>query len=256
MTSLSNPDLEILAERLAAAQAESSLILPPAAAQTPRDVAEAYRVQQRVLALRAEAVAGWKVGARSPREEPHAAPLPASGVVTAPAQLPHALAPTFGLELELAFRLDRRFEPRPAPYTEAEVLDSIGSVMAAIELVSSRQPNWPGSSPLIQLADLQNHLALVVGDAVPYDRGAFFESLPLLFEYEGHCIASGPCRNPAGDPRRLLPWLVNHACAQGQAIGPEQVLTTGSYTGLYFPETAGHALAEIEGLPPVSLRLV
>ena len=256
MTPLSNPDLELLAQRLAAARAEAGLIPPLHDALIPKDSAEAYAVQQRVLALRGEVIGAWKVGAKSPDGPIQASPLPASGVLPQPAQLPRNLAPTFGLELELGFRLTRSFEPRPEPYSAAEVLDSVGWVMATLELVSSRLPNWPGSPKLAQLADLQNHLALVVGEAVPYSTDQVFDPLPLLFEFEGHCIASGPCRNPAGDPRRLLPSLVNHASRLGLAVGPEQVLTTGSYTGLYFPEASGRALAEIQGLPALSLRLL
>lgn len=253
MTPLQNPHLELLAQRLAAAQTKAALIATPTDMQIPADASEAYTVQHRVLALRAQAIAGWKIGAKTPDGPIQGAPIAASGMLESPTRLPFTLASTFGLELEVAFCLNRTFEPRPEPYSDIEVLGSIGSVLATIELVSSRLPHWPSSAKLAQLADLQNHLALVVGEAIPYSPDMLFGPLPLLFEYEGHTVASGPCLNPAGDPRRLLPWLVNHACTRGLSITPSQVLTAGSYTGLYFPEGAGQAKGIVHGLPPVSL---
>jgi 2-keto-4-pentenoate hydratase len=61
--------------------------------------------------------------------------------------------------------------------------------------------------------------------------------------------------NPAGDPRRLLTWLVNHASSRGIAVTPEMVVTAGSYTGMFFPREAGTASGRIEGLAPVSVTL-
>jgi 2-keto-4-pentenoate hydratase len=255
MATLQNPQLELLAQRLSAAQAEGGLIASPTVQQIPQNDGEAFAVQQRILELRGQPVAAWKVGSKSADGPIHGAPLPASGVLTSPARLPHNLAPAFGLELEVAFSFKRSFEPRAQPYDTAEVLAGIGSVMATMELVSSRLPNWPTSAKLAQLADLQNHLALVVGEAVPYRSDMVLEPVELTFEFEGRSVASGSCLNPAADPRRLFTWLVNHACACGLGIGPQQVVTAGSYTGLYFPETSGTALGEIQGLPPVRLTL-
>jgi 2-keto-4-pentenoate hydratase len=62
--------------------------------------------------------------------------------------------------------------------------------------------------------------------------------------------------NPCGDPRRLLTWLVNH-CTQHHriAVTPDMIVTTGSYTGMFFPQHAGTARGQIDGLAPVSVTL-
>jgi len=255
MTPLQNPQLEALAQCLAKAQNEAVLMPAPLQAQIPADANEAYSVQHRVLALRAQAIAGWKVGAKTSDGPIQGAPLPACGVLPTSSRLSLSRMATLGLELEVAFSLNRTFEARPEPYGDAEVWEGIGSVMATIEVVGSRLPDWSASAKLMQLADMQNHSALVVGHAVPYAADMVFEPVHLQFEFEGYIVASGPCLNPAGDPRRLLPWLVNHACARGLSVTPDQVLTAGSYTGLYATQARGQARGEIQGLPPVSLTL-
>lgn len=59
----------------------------------------------------------------------------------------------------------------------------------------------------------------------------------------------------AGDPRRLLAWVVNHCTVRGITVDSD-VVTTGSYTGMHFASAAGTVVGEIRGLPPVSLTLV
>jgi len=221
----------------------------------PANQDEAYAVQFATLDLMQEAAAGWKVGAKSPDGPAQGSPLPASCVHRSGAQLARREFGKAGLELEIAFSLGRRFEPAAEPYTEQQVLDAIESVHAAVEIVSSRYSAWPNVDKLWQLADLQNHGALIVGDGVPYDGRFPFEVPSLRFTFDGKPVFDSKPSNPAGDPRRLLVWLINHGSSRGVTFEPGTVLTTGSYTGMFFPETAGAVHGAIEGLPPVQLTL-
>lgn len=155
--------------------------------------------------------------------------------------------------------LGRGLRAKDGPQSEAAVRDAITSVHAAIEVVASRFTEWPNIDKRWQLADLQNNGALVVGEGVPYD--AKFDthfpivSPPMRFTFDGVDIAHAPPANPAGDPRWLPHWLVNHCVARGLDLAPGTVLTCGSYTGIHFPAGAGVARGEIEGLPTVELTL-
>jgi 2-keto-4-pentenoate hydratase len=169
--------------------------------------------------------------------------------------LPRSAFSQAGLELEVAFALGRRFDPAGAPYTDEQVLDAIESMHAAIELVTSRFSAWPNVDKLWQLADLQNHGALIVGEGVPYDSRFPFIAPAASFTFDGAPVFDGAPANPAGDPRRLLGWLINHGVSRGLTFEPGTVLTTGSYTGMTFPEQPGVALGAIDGLPPVQLTL-
>ena len=246
---------EHLARRLADAWRDGTLLEAPDDGAGPLESGAAYAVQHRVLALRGQRIAGWKVGSKSPDGPIQCAPLPADGLLASPATVERARYPTCGLELEIAFRFACRLEPGAPDLGDAAVLAGIGSMAAAIEIVATRYAGWPAVPRLAQLADLQNHGALVVGAWTDYRADFPFETPTSRFELDGRDIRLGDS-NPAGDPRRLLPWLVRHALAAGLAIEPGTVITTGSCTGMHFARGPGSVLGRIEGLPPVRLKLM
>ncbi|WP_287031399.1 2-keto-4-pentenoate hydratase [Pseudomonas sp. UBA6310] len=225
-------------------------------AQAPANPAAAYAVHKQILGLRDVGVAGWKVGSKSSDGPIQAAPLPADGVHPTGVQLRRDDFQPLALELEVAFRFNRRFEPGRS-YSDEEVMQAIGSMGPTIELVTSRYADWPKVEPLWQLADLMSHGALVVGEFIPYREDFPFAAPSLTFEFAGERrLPDWTAVNTAGDPRRLLPWLVNHCTAQGIVLTPETVVTTGSYIGMYFAEGAGAVKGSIAGLPAVELTLV
>jgi len=222
----------------------------------PQDQQAAFAVQHQTLALLKQDIAGWKVGAKSPDGPIQGAPLPADRMLASGAKVVRADQRLLGLELEIAFQLKRVFEPFSGPHSEATVLAAISEMLATIELVATRYAQWPEVDKLAQLADLQNHGALICGLAVPYAPDFPFLAPEISFEFEGGKIFNGIPANPAGDPRRLLTWLVNHGVAQGLAIGGDTVITAGSYTGLWRPEAPGTVCGKIAGLPEVKLVLL
>ncbi|HEY0290558.1 MAG TPA: 2-keto-4-pentenoate hydratase [Pseudomonas sp.] len=222
----------------------------------PADAAGAYALQQEILRLRDTPIGGWKVGSKSPTGPIQGSLLPDDGLLASGSQLEYVEYPSPILELEIAFRLNREFTPRDRPYSDEEVLSSIGSMGATIEVVSSRFAAWPKIDPLLALGDLLNHGALIVGEFIDYDADFPFIEPALTFTYADEDIVPGDGANPAGDPRRLLPWLVNHYTTQGKTLTPEIIITTGSYTGMYLTKGPGLALGEIRGLPPISVELV
>lgn len=224
---------------------------------TPADANAAYDQQHVLIEALGGAIGGWKVGAKMPDGPAQAAPLPAHGVTQGDTSVYTADAGRpFGLELEIAFRLGRRFEPSDTAYPDAEVLGAIASVGATIEVVGSRFAKHPDVDRLAQLADLLSHAALAAGEFVPYRDDLPFLAPQLTFTFNGQPLFAGTPGNPAGDPRRLLPWLVNHATvARRTAVTPDQVLTTGTYVGLVRVAGSGVAIGEIAGLPPVTLTI-
>lgn len=229
----------------------------------PSSAEQAYAAQQatlRPLTVNAreggdsKAIGGWKVGAKSADGPIQAALLPADGVHASGAHLSMQAFGKAALELEVAFTFKRRFHANSGPYSDAEILDAVDCMHSAIEVVASRFDAWPNVDKLWQLADLQNHGALIVSEGVPYDEAFPFLSAAMSFTYGGVPLFEGTPANPAGDPRRLLAWTINHSVSHGLAVEKGTVITAGSYTGMAFPDTSGTALGAIDGLPPVQLH--
>ena len=245
-----------LARLLVAAQETRSPLDSLPLELVPADADAAFAVQRRTLMLRSQAIGGWKVGAKSPTGPIQGAPLPADRILKSGAVVRREDYRLLGLELEIAFRFGRVFEPSAEPYADEVVIAGVASMLATIEIVSSRFARWPDVDKLCQLADLQNHGALACGEAVAYSAAFPFAAPSLAFMSDGVDIVRSPVANPAGDPRRLLAWVVNHCTARGIAVGTDVIVTTGSYTGMHFASAPGTVVGEIRGLPPVSLTLV
>jgi len=221
----------------------------------PASADDAYRVQQAFLQQRQERIGGWKIGAKSEQGPIQGAPLPAGRIYPATTVIERAAYPVLGIELEIMFCFDIDFQPGAAPMPEQKVMRHIGGMAASIEIVSSRLAGWPEVPKLSQLADLQNHGALVSGEFIAYDAAFPFLKPEAHLTLNGKDIFKGSAGNPAGDPRRLLGWLVNHCSTHGITLPAGTVVTTGSYTGIHFPDEAGLVIGQVAGLPPIHFEL-
>jgi 2-keto-4-pentenoate hydratase len=214
---------------------------------------EAYLVQQLVLA-EFGGCAGYKIGAPTPTAQPQCAPLPAKRVFGAATGIRLADYARIGLELEIAFSfasdIDHTFAERAD-----DVLDAIDTMSVVVEIVDSRFKDWPNVDPLLQLADLQNNGALVIGDTRPYGRGFDFTAPQVSFYCGDREIYSGRARHPAGDPRRLVAWLVGRTLETGHSIPARTVLTTGSYTPLYMATEPALVRGQIEGFGGIEFQI-
>lgn len=250
---------DTLATRLAAGWQDGIAFAELPTELIPTSTDAAYAVQAQLLIARNTSIGAWKVGAKGPDAPIQGSPLPESGILHFNgATLPYRAFRPLGLELEIAFCFGRAFEARAKAYPHTEVIDGVSDMAAAIEIVSSRYREWPTVDRFAQLADLQNHGALVLGEVTPYRPDFPFVAPSLSFTLNGHSIVDTSPANPAGDPRRLLTWLVNHATQRGMALPAGTVVTTGSYTGMHFPDVSsgpGEVLGHIDGLPPVAFTL-
>jgi len=250
MNQASSPDA--LAALLFEARRAGQALPSPDGSLEPDD---AYAVQLESIALRGSRVVAWKVGAKSADGPIQGSALPSDAFRQSPGTVRRSSFGVLGLELEIAFRLGRTFAPGGAPYPSEEVLEAIAAMAATIEVVTSRYAAWPRVAPVLQLADLQNHGALCIAEGVAYDPTYPFDHPTARFEFNGSSVLVATPRNPAGDPRRLLPWLVNHVTSRGVAFTEDIWVTTGSYTGMHFPEAAGVAVGKFDGLPDIRLAV-
>ncbi len=82
-----------------------------------------------------------------------------------------------------------------------------------------------------------------------------FVSPELELTFDGASLVPEATGNPAGDPRELLVWFVNHCAAMGITIEPDWTITTGTYVGAHRIERPGIVHAHIDGLGEVEFML-
>jgi 2-keto-4-pentenoate hydratase len=244
-------DVERAAALLIEARASNRQIEPFAPA--PASIAEAYAVQDAV-ARHLGPTGGWKVGAKSRDQTPNAAPLAASLVRHSPASWPASSLHMIGIEVEIAFRLGRNVLPRSGGVSRDEVWDAIASVHAAIEIVDTRLTHWEEADRLWVLADNQSNGGFVYApDGVPLPEGSLAH-LDVRLLVNGETAVEGTVRNPAGDPRWLVEWLVNHCAAERGGLSPGQLITTGSYTGMIFVDPGASVEARMQRIGAVNVQ--
>lgn len=252
MTFFHRFDAAAVAQRLLQARRGGPAV-PHAEASAP-DARAAFAVQDLTLAGLG-GVGGWKVGAKGPDLEPACAPLPSAGVLPSGAALQDPAWRLRGVEVEVALLLGKDLVPDSADIAESELRGAVDAVLPVIEVVETRLADWRDSAPLAQLADLQSHGALVVGERsamAPADLD--LRNIVAYLAFDGQPVASTCGANPAADVWRLLGWLAWHCARRGQPLRRGQLVTTGSCTGMLFAPEGARVQAELTGIGRVDLR--
>jgi 2-keto-4-pentenoate hydratase len=192
---------------------------------------EALAIQQRVVALLDDHIAGWKCSL--PRND-HAflAPLPASTISrTSPCPIvPHAGEAL--IEPEIAVVLGKDLPPRNTSYDENEVRAAVAEARLVLELIGSRYID-PNSLPFPEfLADSINNQGFFVGPPVtsPFERP--LETLTITVSGKEGTMITHDGRHPNGHPLRPLVWLANFCSSRGETLKAGTIVTTGSYAGI------------------------
>ena len=202
----------------------------------PRDDADAYAVQRAVadeFGWFAGKPTAWKVGAASRTATPNAAPLPARGVLASPATFARGSFNRMLIEGEIAFRLRAPIAGDVDADDTAAVSAAIGEIVVTIEVVDSRYANHETTSPALRLADQGVHGALVVGSGVPWRGSLPWDTLVAIVRRNGEIARETRGGHPLGDLLFMLPWLARHAAQRGLPLGAGDVITAGTWTGVY-----------------------
>jgi 2-keto-4-pentenoate hydratase len=219
----------------------------------PAQAVDAYAVQDAVV-RRLGPIAGWKVGAKGPGETPNAAPLLADLVRPSPAAWDSSSLHMIGVEAELAFRLGRDVKARSGSLSSQEVWSAIDSVHAAIEVVDTRLAGWERADRFWVLADNQSNGGFVYHpDGVNVGDDPMAE-VAVRLRVDGRPVVERRGGNPAGDPRWLVEWLVNHCAHARGGLRAGMFITTGSYTGMQFVMPGACVDVEFAGVGAVEVR--
>jgi 2-keto-4-pentenoate hydratase len=219
------------------------------------DTTDAYRIQDAVASLHGE-IHGWKVGAKSPFATPTCAPL-LSGTVSDAANgagTDFSASAPLGIELEIAYRLGRDFQPG-APVSDQDVLDAVASAHIAVELCTSRLADGSSANSLWVLADNQMNERLIVGPPLQSWRALDSHALAARIGVDGETLVDTVGGHPAGEPLWLLVWLVRHCVEHRGGLRSGQIITTGSWTGMPTVHPPAQVTAEFRRMASLTFAI-
>jgi len=254
MSETSTPNAAAAARALLAVRRGAPRLRALPAPLAPKTLAEAYAIQYAMLRELNSSIAGWKAS-MSDAADGICAPLPASAVRDAPAYLVPGRLPTqqdtgFGVEAEVAFRLGSDLPPlrAGARYERDMVSDALVSAHAVIEVVVSRFVDAAAVTQLERVADSFMNELLIVGPSCTTWRSLALAQLPLELRVDGRPVHQARGGHPLNDPLLPVVWLANHLSQFGQGLRAGEIVTTGSWNGVYAVKAGQEVSAWFDGL--------
>ena len=244
------------------AQHRAGETLRPLGEYAPRDLAEAYAVQDEGHTLVGAPIAGWKIALTTPVmqqfvgiDHPLAGAIfrhrvSPSGAVRDASELVH-----FGVESEIAVRLGSDVPTRATPYDRESIAPFVATCMAAIEVVDDRDCDYEALDAPTLAADNAFNAGCVLG---PEREDWFALNLAALagrMEINGEVVGEGTGADVLGHPLHALAWLATHLAERGRALREGDVVLTGSVVTTKWLRAGDTMATEIEGLGRASVTL-
>jgi 2-keto-4-pentenoate hydratase len=220
---MSSDRLGSIAARLVTARRQGARI-SLSAADTPKDFAEGFAVQAKVVAELGSSIIGWKVMAVANGPVIYA-PILKSGRVEANGLWQVVGGEPAGLELEIAFRMGRSVT---ADATAEQVLDAVAAAHVVFELCQSRIADPSNLPRHVLLADCIANAGIVIGSEITDWRDRDLKARPGRLLVDGRLHVEGNSVDPVAALLLLPPALARH----GRRLEADQVVITGSLIGM------------------------
>ncbi|MER9559192.1 fumarylacetoacetate hydrolase family protein [Mesorhizobium sp. M0323] len=215
--------------------------------------AQALEVQLNILRGLGTAVSGWKVSLL-PDGDLVSAPIVAERLFRTSADVEGSQYGWAGVESEIAFRLARSPGDPARDITRDEVIDSVEGACAAIEVCQSRWSSTVTPPRNAMVADLLANGALIVGPIEKEWQHLDFSRVNARLRINDKLVHESAGRAD-GDLVDLVVRLANDLRSRGMKLEAGQVITTGSYTGLYPVVTGDRVTVEFDKIAPVTATL-
>lgn len=224
---------------------------------------QAYALQERLYAALGH-VPGvppyWKSGGPSRSDPMRHAPLPMAGVRPSGSTLGALPLRHRWVEAEIALRLGQAVTPEAAwRLTPEDAPALVDALCVSIEVVDTRWAAGRAVPPLLKLADLQVHGALVLGDFRPYapfraHDWARQECQVQITSAKGKTVRAFRGSLGVGDPTWVLPDWLRHLSRHGATVPAGTVVSTGTWCGLLDAEVGDKVSVEFPGVGVTTLR--
>jgi 2-keto-4-pentenoate hydratase len=225
----------------------------------PRDEADAYRMQDEVHTILAQAnwgeIAGHKIGCTTAVMQRFLnIPNPCAGGVFARtafqehAAVCHADYVRVGVECEIAVRLGVDLLPEGSTFTSEGVAPAVQACMAAIEIVDDRYDDYQRFDTPSLIADDFFDAGCVLGAPVADWRRFDLRSLVGYTQIDGEEVGRGKGGDVMGHPFAALAWLANSMAARGKHLRRGEFVLLGSVVETKWVEPGQRVTIHIEGL--------
>jgi 2-keto-4-pentenoate hydratase len=212
---VADPILDAAAASLHAAERDRRPVPPLTETHGPLGPADAYAIQQRIVATRTaagESIVGWKLWLTSAAmraqlgvDQPDYAPILSGQLRPAGTTIQRAALIAPRVEAEIAVRLA---SPLRGPgVTADDVAAAADAIAPAIEVIDSRIADWK-IGLVDTIADLASCARVVVGAwvAVPPSD---LRRLGVVMERDGEVVATGAGAACLGHPFAAVAWAAN-----------------------------------------------
>jgi 2-oxo-3-hexenedioate decarboxylase len=154
------------------------------------------------------------------------------------------------IEPEIAFITSR---PIAEPLDFAGVMDSVGGVSVAAEVIDSRFIDYRFQLPDV-IADNTSAAGVLLGDAQPLNDVDELVTAPCTVRVDGQLVHEATGAAILGHPLRALVWLSRHLAARSEVLPAGSVVLAGALTdavplrerGSYHLEVAGLGTIEVQ----------
>ena len=258
---MDQPLIEALGDELYAALRSCSVVEPLTNRHADITIADAYRIQQRMLARRLEAgerVVGKKIGVTSAAVmnmlgvfQPDFGYMLDGMIVAQGESIAMSTLIQPKAEGEIAFILKR--DLMGPGLSNADVLAATECVMPCFEIVDSRIRDWKIK---IQdtVADNASCGVFVLGDNAVDPRRVDLSTCGMVLEKNGEIIATGAGAAALGSPVNAVAWLANTLGRLGIALKAGEVVLSGALAAMFPAQAGDNFRVTIGGLGGCSVR--
>jgi 2-keto-4-pentenoate hydratase len=241
--------------------------VPLPAGFSPATPDAAYAIQDAFVAMRAKklgGLSGYKIALSTPAmqqfvgvDSPQAGVILESRVLRTPARIRCADYVNLIVEFEIAVEAAEDLPAADAPFTRERVMQSVGAVMAAIELADDRNADYAAlrASPLDLIADNGWNEGVVLGPRVQDWRAIDLAAARGVAKINGSTVGEGRGADALGHPFEALAWMCNHLAGLGRGLLRGEFLITGSLVTTKAVKPGDLVEFAVGGLGPVELRV-
>jgi 2-keto-4-pentenoate hydratase len=205
---------------------------------------------------------GYKIGATSVEVQrllksdgPMHAPIMREDVLPSGAtfRIPSGL---LGIECEFGFVMGRDFPIDTEKLDITELRSAIAECFVSLEIVGRRVSDDVPLTEISSLADFALDVAVIRGGPIHDWKTRDLAKMPVRAELDGITMASGTGALVLGHPLNSLLWLAETLRKGGDQLRCEEVILTGTCTGITKVAPGQLFAGCFADLPPVQVRLV